>query len=76
MWSDEMATYEHTLTDWVHLVEAEYKEMPGLNLTRPQVQRLWGLEDQVCDALLRELVGSHFLRRTPRDVYVLDASLG
>ena len=39
------------MTDWVHLVQAEYLEMPGLQLTRAQVRRLWGLEDQTCDAV-------------------------
>lgn len=62
-----------TGTDWLHLVQAEYLEMPGLQLTVAQVRRLWGLEDQVCHDLLEELVATHFLRRTPRDLYVLDA---
>jgi hypothetical protein len=71
-----MATDQHTLTDWVHLVQAEYLEMPGLQLTKPQVRRLWALEDDTCDVLLEELIATHFLRRTPRDAYVLDAPRG
>jgi hypothetical protein len=71
--SGVMTIGQHDLADWVHLVQAEYLEMPGLQLTRPQVRRLWGLEDQECDAVLGQLVASHFLRRTAREEYVLDA---
>jgi hypothetical protein len=59
-------------TDWVHLVQAEYLEMPGLQLTKAQVRRLWGLEDNTCDAVLEELQAIHFLRRTEGDRYALD----
>lgn len=68
-----MTTDTTTTTDWVQLVQAEYLEMPGLQLTKAQVRRLWGLEDQTCDLVLQELVATHFLKRTPRDEYVLDA---
>ena len=57
----------------VHLVQTEYLEMPGLQLTKPQLRRLCGLEEQTCDAVLDQLLSTHFLRRTPRDEYVLDA---
>lgn len=60
------------LTEWLPIVQAEYLEMPGLQLTKPQIRRLWGLEETICDALLEELVQSQFLRRTPGDAYVLD----
>jgi hypothetical protein len=67
-----MTPEQSAVTDWLHLVQAEYIEMPGLQLTRPQFRRLWGLEDDTCDMLLQQLVATHFLRRTPRDEYVLD----
>jgi len=60
-------------TDWLHLVEAEYLEMPGLQLTLPQVRRMWGLDDQACRDLLQQLVAAHVLRVTANDQYVLDA---
>lgn len=53
------------------LVQAEYLEMPGLHLTKPQVRRLWCLDTETCDTLLNVLVAADFLRRTPRDAYVL-----
>jgi hypothetical protein len=62
------------LTDWLHIVQAEYLEMPGLQLTKPQIRRLWGIEEATCDALLAQLLQSQFLRRTPRDEYVLDGT--
>lgn len=51
-------------------VVGEYLEMPGLSLTVPQARRLWGLDSRTCETLLDELVGQHFLRRTPRGLYV------
>jgi len=41
--------------DWLQLIQAEYREMPGLSLTKPQMQRLWGLDRATCDALLARL---------------------
>lgn len=60
------------VTDWFRLIQAEYHEIPGLNLTKPQVQRLWGLDQPTADLLLDALVAAHVLRRTPREGYVLD----
>jgi hypothetical protein len=67
-----MTSEQSAVADWLHLVQAEYIEMPGLQLTRPQFRRLWGLEADTCDMLLQQLVATHFLRRTTRDEYVLD----
>ena len=66
-----MTAEQSTIQDWLHLIRAEYLEMPGLNLTKPQVQRLWKLEPQMCDALLSALVASEFLKKTHREAYVL-----
>ena len=60
-----------SVTDWLHLIQAEYLEMPGLHLTKPQVRRLWGLDEPMCDALLDTLVSAHFLARTKSDAYIL-----
>ena len=53
------------VTDLVGLIRSEYDEMPGLCLTRAQVQRLWLLEPGACDNVLRALVDAGFLRLTP-----------
>jgi DNA-binding IclR family transcriptional regulator len=64
--NDNVAT-----VDWAQLVRAEYLEVPGLELTREQAQRLWGLDRAVCDELLAALVESRFLRRTRDNRYLL-----
>ena len=63
------------VTDWLQLIQAEYLEMPGLRLTKPQVKRLWGLDEPMCDALLDALVTAQFLARTKSDAYVLAAAM-
>ena len=56
--------------DWIRMIRAEYLEIPGLVLTKRQAQRLWGLEETVCDVLLDAMVADKFLRKNPRDAYV------
>jgi hypothetical protein len=53
------------IIDLVGLIRSEYEEMPGLCLTRAQVQRLWLLEPAACDNVLRALVDAGYLRLTP-----------
>jgi hypothetical protein len=65
-----MLTPETHITDWLQLIRAEYLEIPGLCLTKPQVQRLWGLDPVTSEALLAALVDIRFLRRTRHDAYV------
>lgn len=52
------------LEDLVHRVRAEFLEMPGLRLTAPQARRFWGLDEELCAAILSALVNVRFLRRT------------
>jgi len=59
-----------SLSEWLHIVQGEFIEIPGLNLTKPQVQRLWGLDTPTCEALLGALVDGRFLRRTHTGTYV------
>lgn len=58
------------ITDWLHLIRAEYLEIPGLHLTEPQVQRLWGLDPVTTEALLSALLDVKFLKRTRHGAYV------
>ena len=55
----------------VRQIRAEFLEMPGLCLTIAQAQRLWSLESRRCEALLKSLIDSRFLRRTDRGLFVL-----
>ena len=61
---------DSTIDDWLLLIRAEYLEIPGLHLTRAQVQRLWGLDAVMCEALLAALVDVRFLRCTRHEAYV------
>jgi hypothetical protein len=51
-------------------IQGEFIEMPGLRLTAAQAQRLWGLERDVCDALLGALVDAKFLAQTRDGAFV------
>jgi hypothetical protein len=61
---------DDTMTDWIQLIRAEYHEIPGLHLTKPQVQRLWNLDPTRCEAALAALEAAKFLRRTRTGAYV------
>jgi hypothetical protein len=50
------------MPDLIDRVRAEYLEMPGLNLTAPQVGRLCGIDRTVCQVVLDRLVAQEFLR--------------
>jgi hypothetical protein len=52
------------------MIRAEYREMPCLSLTKPQMQRLWGFEAYVCDALVEALVTAGVLRRNGAGAYL------
>jgi len=70
-----MPNHDRDLNRWEALVKGEYREMPGLNLTKAQVRRMWGLEDSECDLVLQRLQASHFLRVTSSGSYVLAEEL-
>jgi hypothetical protein len=56
---------------WRELIQTEYREMPGLHLTKPQIRRMWSLDITTCEAVLDVLEREKVLRRTPEQVYVL-----
>lgn len=58
------------IDDVLQRIQGEFVEMPGLRLTAPQAQRLWGLEGEVCDALLGALVDAKFLLQTRDGAFV------
>jgi len=55
-------------------VRGEFAEMPGLQLTLPQAQRLFGLDRTICEQVIDALVDAAFLRR--RGSVVCRADLG
>jgi hypothetical protein len=44
-------------------VRGEYREMPGLRLTLPQAQRLFGLDPDACALVFDTLTRENFLSR-------------
>lgn len=57
---DDARLLEHL----IQRVQAEFLTMPGLRLTVQQARRFWGLEEELCDAILSTLVEARFLRLT------------
>ena len=45
-------------------VRGEFNEMPGMQLTMAQAARLWGMDQNVCRAVIESLVDCSFLRWT------------
>jgi len=60
---------EARVAEWAERVRAEYREMPGLTLTRWQMRRLWRLDASLCDAVVETLIASHFLWCRPNNTY-------
>jgi hypothetical protein len=58
------------IDDVLQRIQGEFVEMPGLRLTAAQAQRLWGLERDVCNALLGALVDARFLSQTRDGAFV------
>jgi hypothetical protein len=50
-------------------IRAEYLEMPGLQLTPAQAQRLYGVEKRLCKMVLDALVDTNFLCLKPNGTY-------
>jgi hypothetical protein len=67
-----MITSPHSapLAALLERVREQYGEMPGLNLTKPEATRLFGVAPSVCAAMLRALVMENFLFRTGDGVFV------
>lgn len=65
-----MSAEQQPLDDVLRRVQGEFNEMPGLRLTLPQAQRLWGLDRAACDSLLGALVDARFLLRTRDGAFV------
>ncbi len=69
-----MTNEQPVVTRWLELIQAEYREMPDLALSKAQMQRLWGFDEFVCDALVDALVAARVLRRTTGGHYMTHAT--
>ena len=51
------------VADIARLIEAEFREMPGMRLTDAQVRRLWNLSSEVCQMVLDQMCRAGQLMR-------------
>jgi hypothetical protein len=51
-------------------VREQYREVPGLKLTKEQATQLFGVAPSVCAAMLRALVMENFLSRAEESLFV------
>jgi hypothetical protein len=58
------------LDDTRALIRMEYHELPALNLTFWQAQRLWNLSEEHCERALQSLVREKFLTLTRSGTFV------
>jgi hypothetical protein len=58
------------LHELLHRIEGEYRDMPGLSVTAPQAERLWGLDTTTCSFVLMTLMQRGILKRTPSGTFV------
>ena len=68
-----MATIPHdhaSIDTWILRIRDEYEEMPDLRLTKPQMQRLWGLDPLTCDLIVDALLRAGVLRQRRDGSYV------
>jgi hypothetical protein len=56
----------------IQRIRSEYLEMPGLSLSADQVQRLCGVNRELCGCVLDALVESGFLSRRSDGAYGRD----
>jgi hypothetical protein len=50
-------------------IECEYREMPGLQLTEAQMQRMWRLDGDTCQTVITVLVRQGIVVKTSRNAY-------
>jgi hypothetical protein len=63
-------TETEAIRDLTRRVHAEYAEMPGLNITLVQAQRLLAIDEPTCAAVFRALIKRGILRQTAHGRYV------
>lgn len=71
-WREEevVGTAMHrSVPEWRDIVVRAYAQQPSLSLTRPQGQRLWGMDPTTCGHVLDALVDSGVLCRTSNGQY-------
>lgn len=60
------------IADIARLIEAEFREMPGMRLTESQIRRLWNLSGEVCEMVLDQMCRAGQLMRDETGQYFRD----
>ena len=68
--TEQVARGDDGISKWLLVVQAEFNEMPGMHLTKPQMGRLFGLNPETCDAVVDALERVEFLRCTADNAIV------
>jgi hypothetical protein len=63
-----------TFAELLCRIRAEYLEMPGLRLTAPQAQCLFGLDSETWDAVPAALLDATLLSHTHNGVFAMAAN--
>ena len=53
----------HSFDTLLDIIRADFRETPGMCLTRDQFRRLWHLDQEQCDALTGRLLQEGYLER-------------
>jgi hypothetical protein len=64
------------LDSLMHVIRAEYREMPDMRLTVPQFRRLWHLDSDACEHVMAHLIAEGFLGKDHASRLYLNASAG
>ena len=65
-----MRATQDLLLQMAERIREEYRELPGLSLSKAQIQRLLSLDASLCDGVLETLQMAGVLRRTEGGTYV------
>jgi len=60
---------EADILSLVTRIECEFREMPGLQLTERQMQRMWCLDGATCHVVITVLVAHGIVVKTQRNAY-------
>lgn len=63
------APLTRSVAEWRSIVLDAYATLPTLNITRPQGERLWGMDPSTCGYVLDSLVEAGMLVRTANGQY-------
>ncbi len=63
-WPGNVRELQNVIERAIILTQAEYREMPGLCLTKSQIQRRWDLDGRQVEAVLERLTAARFLQKT------------